>query len=156
MRGRIPTANSARLVSRLSGKLEHFVLFSRGSRLAFGHRVTKEELKHRTKAFGIAAVKFGRSLPTDAITGHFALQLAKSATSVGANYRSSCRAKSRADFISKMTTVEDEGDEALFWLEVLVETETVPKEAVAPLIDEADQLVRIVVASINTARGGDR
>ena len=114
------------------------------------------ELKQRTKAFGVATVKFVRSLPCDPITSHFALQLAKSATSVGANYRSSCRAKSSADFISKMTTVEEECDEALYWLEVLVETGTVAKPPVATLMDEADQLVRIVVASINTARGGSR
>jgi four helix bundle protein len=118
--------------------------------------VTKEELKKRTKEFGISTVKFVRTLPRDPITGHFAFQLVKSATSVGANYRSSCRAKSGPDFISKMTTAEEEGDEALYWFEVLVETETVRKEAVATLMDEADQLVRIIVASINTARGGSR
>jgi four helix bundle protein len=66
------------------------------------------------------------------------------------------RAKSDADFISKMTTVEEEGDEALYWFEVLVETETVRKDAVATLMDEADQLVRIIVASINTTRGSSR
>ena len=118
--------------------------------------MTPDELRQRTKAFGVATVIFVRSLPCDPITSHFALQLAKSATSVGANYRSSCRAKSSADFISKMTTVEEECDEALYWLEVLVETGTVAKPPVATLMDEADQLVRIVVASINTARGGSR
>ena len=118
--------------------------------------MTKEELKQRTKAFGVDSVKFARTLPRDPFTAHFAFQLVKSATSVGANYRSSCRAKSGADFISKMTTAEEEGDEALFWFEVLVETETVRREAVAPLMDEADQLIRIIVASINTARGGTR
>jgi len=118
--------------------------------------MTKEELKKRTKAFGIATVKFARTLPHDPITTHFAVQLVKSATSVGANYRSACRAKSGADFISKMATAEEEGDEALLWFEVLVETETARKETVATLMDEADQLVRIIVASINTARDGSR
>ena len=79
-------------------------------------------------------------------------QLVKSGTSVGANYRSSCRAKSDADFISKMTTAEEEGDETLFWLEVLVEAEIVRAAEVAGLLDEADQLVRIIVASIKTKR----
>jgi four helix bundle protein len=79
-------------------------------------------------------------------------QLVKSGTGIGANYRSSCRAKSRADFISKMTTAEEEADEAQFWLELLVETETVTQERVAPLIDEADQIVRILVASSNAKR----
>src|SRR4051812_23967284 len=111
-----------------------------------GH-VTKNELQKRTKAFGVATIKFVRTLAHDPITAHFAFQLAKCATSVGANYRASCRGKSGADFIAKMTTVEEEGDEAMYWLEVLVETETVKNAAVAPLLDEADQLVRIVVAS---------
>ena len=118
--------------------------------------MTKEELRTRTKAFGVATITFIRTLPRDAITSHFVSQLARSSTAVGANYRASCRAKSRADFIAKMTTVEEEGDESMCWLEVLVETETVPRAAVAPLIDEADQLIRIVVASINTASRGTR
>ena len=118
--------------------------------------MTKEELKKRTRAFGVATVKFLKTLPNDPITAHFADQLARASTAVGANYRASCRAKSKADFIAKMTTVEEEGDESIYWLEVLVDTETVKHAAAAPLIDEADQLVRIVVASINTARGGSR
>jgi len=118
--------------------------------------MTKDELQKRTKAFGVAAVKFVRTLPRDPVTAHVAFQLAKSATAEGANYRSSCRAKSGADFISKMTTVEEEGDEAQYWLDVLVETETVTRDAASALMDEADQLVRITVASINTARGRRR
>ncbi len=118
--------------------------------------MTEEELKRRTKAFAVESVKFARTLPRDPLTAHLAFQLVKSATSVGANYRSSCRAKSGADFISKMTTAEEEGDEALYWFEGLVETETVRKEAVAMLMDEAEQLIRIIVASIKTARGGSR
>src|SRR2546427_7745648 len=90
--------------------------------------MTKEELKKRTKAFGIDSVMFARTLPRDPITAPFAFQLVKSATSVGANYRSPCRAKSGADFISKMTTAEEEGDEALYCFKVLEEKETVPKE----------------------------
>jgi four helix bundle protein len=80
----------------------------------------------------------------------------KSGTSVGANYRSSCRAKSRADFIAKMTTAEEEADETKYWLEILVETRIVSLEKAAALLDESDQLVRIFVASIKTARGRSR
>ena len=83
-------------------------------------------------------------------------QLVKSETSVGANYRSSCRAKSRADFIAKMSIAEDETDETGSWLEVLVEAGVIGPETVARFADEADQLTRIVVASIKTARGGSR
>jgi len=130
---------------------------SRGGKTVAALRsMTEEELRARTQAFGVAAIKFIRTLPRDAITAHFASQLARSSTAVGANYRASCRAKSRADFIAKMTTVEEEGDESMYWLEVLVETETVRRADVARLIDEADQLIRIVVASINTARRGKR
>jgi len=115
--------------------------------------MTPDQLKKRTKAFAAAIVRFARQLPTDQVTIIMTRQLVKSGTSVGANYRSSCRAKSRADFISKMTTAEEEADEAQFWLELLVETETVTKERVVPLFDEADQIVRILVASIKTTRG---
>jgi four helix bundle protein len=114
--------------------------------------MTSEEMKKRTKRFAIAVIRFAQRLPKDSITAVMTRQLVKSGTSVGANYRSSCRAKSDADFISKMTTAEEEGDETLFWLEVLVEAEVVAAADVAWLLDEADQLVRIIVASIKTKR----
>jgi len=114
--------------------------------------MTSEEMKKRTKRFAIAIVRFAQTLPKDSITAIMTRQIVKSGTSVGANYRSSCRAKSDADFISKMTTAEEEGDETLFWLEVLVEAEIVRAGDEAGLLDEADQLVRIIVASIKTKR----
>jgi four helix bundle protein len=118
--------------------------------------MTPDELKHRTKTFAVEIVKFARKLPHDIATAHIARQVVKSGTAVGANYRASCRAKSGADFISKMTTVEEEADETLYWLEVLVESDTLPSKAVATLMDEAGQLLRIVVASIKTTRGRTR
>jgi four helix bundle protein len=118
--------------------------------------MTTDELKHRTKTFAVEIIKFARSLPNDVATYHLSGQLVRCGTAVGANYRASCRAKSRADFVSKMTTVEEEADETLFWLEVLVDSETVPRKAVAALMDESEQLLRIFVASIRTARGGKR
>jgi four helix bundle protein len=90
------------------------------------------------------------------VTAIVARQLVKSATSVGANYRSSCRAKSRADFISKMAIAEEEADETQYWLELLVESNTVTPDTVARLLDESEQLIRIFVASIITARGAPR
>lgn len=83
-------------------------------------------------------------------------QLVKSGTSVGANYRASCRAKSNADFIAKMGIVEEEADESAYWIEILIESELVKKNLVEDLLDEANQLVAIFVSSINTARGGKR
>lgn len=118
--------------------------------------MTTDELKDRTKQFAVEVVKFARSLPAEMATDHMARQLVRSGTSVGANYRASCRAKSGADFVSKMTTVEEEADESLFWLELLVETGTVARKRAATLLDEAEQLLRIVVASIKTARGRSR
>ncbi|HEX9919148.1 MAG TPA: four helix bundle protein, partial [Pyrinomonadaceae bacterium] len=73
-------------------------------------------------------------------------------TSVGANYRASCRAKSPADFIAKMGIVEEEADETIYWIEILIESGSIDKERVAGLLDEANQIVAIVVSSIKTAR----
>ena len=118
--------------------------------------MTSKELKARTKRFAIDIITFARGLPNDHVTAALTRQIVKSGSSVGANYRSACRAKSRADFISKMGIAEDEADETQFWLEVLSESGTVKAETVVALMEEADQLVRIFVASINTARGGPR
>jgi four helix bundle protein len=76
----------------------------------------------------------------------------RSGTSVGANYRAACRAKSRADFISKMGTVEEECDETMYWMELLVESGQLKPARVACLMKEADELLRIVIASTQTAR----
>jgi four helix bundle protein len=118
--------------------------------------MTPDELKHRTRTFAIEVIRLAKSLPSDSVTAHIARQLVKSGTSVGANYRSSCRAKSEADFVSKMSTVEEEADEAGYWLELLVETEAISPKAIAAVMSEAEQLVRIAVASIKTARGRSR
>jgi four helix bundle protein len=118
--------------------------------------MTPDELKRRTKALAVKIVRLAATLPSDAATAVIVRQLVKSGTAVGANYRSSCRAKSRADFVCKLTTAEEEADETAYWLEILVETSTVPPTRVADLIDEAEQLVRIFVASIKTARGFSR
>ena len=118
--------------------------------------MTPDELKHRTRTFAIEVIKLARSLPQDFVTQHVARQLMRSGTSVGANYRSACRARSEADFIAKMSIVEEEADEAGYWLEVLVDINAVPARSVTALASEADQLTRIVVASIRTARGRSR
>ena len=79
-------------------------------------------------------------------------QLLRSGTSVGANYRAACRAKSTADFISKMGTVEEESDESLYWMELLIEAKIVESDKLESLMKEADELLAITVSSINTAR----
>ncbi len=73
-------------------------------------------------------------------------------SSVGANYRAACRAKSKPDFISKMGTVEEEADETIYWMELLIDTGIVNPKRIAGLMTEADQILSIVIASIKTAK----
>jgi four helix bundle protein len=79
-------------------------------------------------------------------------QLLRSGTSVGANYRAVCRAKSTSDFINKLRIVEEECDESLFWMELLVENNLVKEARLAPLMKEGDELLSIIVSSAKTAR----
>ena len=111
-----------------------------------------ENLKERTKQFALQIIKFVERLPKTNTTRVIGGQLVKSGTSVGANYRASCRARSTADFISKMGIVEEEADECLYWLELLVAAGLVTLEEASPLMDEASQLLSIAVSSIKTAR----
>jgi four helix bundle protein len=114
------------------------------------------DLKDRTKSFALRIVKLVESLPKTQTARVIGGQLLRCGTSVAANYRASCRARSNADFIAKMGIVEEETDESAFWIEMLIDTNLVKKELVADLLDEADQLTAIFVTSINTARGRKR
>ena len=114
------------------------------------------ELRKRTKSFAIEVIRFVENLPNGKMVDVFARQLLRCGTSVGANYRAACRAKSKPDFISKMGIVEEEADEAIYWLELLVESNVVSKNSVAKLLKEADEIVAMVVSSIKTARGALR
>jgi four helix bundle protein len=114
--------------------------------------MTPSELKARTKRFAVGVVKFVRTLPADPITREIGMQLVRSSGSVAANYRASCRSRSPAEFVAKLGIVEEEADESGLWLELLVEDGVVSRTQVAPYLDEAEQLIRIVVASIKTAR----
>jgi four helix bundle protein len=117
------------------------------------HDVMKElDLKRRTKRFALEIIKFVESLPRDETCRVLGRQLLRSGTSVGANYRAACRAKSNADFLSKMGTVEEEADESSYWIELLVEDGKVSESKGKPLMAEANELVAITVSSINTAR----
>lgn len=110
------------------------------------------EMKQRTKAFALRVIKLVEALPHGRAADVMGKQLLRCGTSVGANYRASCRAKSPADFIAKMSIVEEEADEAMYWMELLVESNMVSQKHVAALMDEANQLVAIIVSSIKTAR----
>jgi four helix bundle protein len=115
--------------------------------------VTPAELKNRTKRFALQVIRMCRSLPRSYEGPVIARQLLRSSTSVGANYRSVCRARSSADFISKLGIVLEEADESLFWLELLIESGAAPPDKVTPLLKEANELVSIFVASLRTAKG---
>jgi four helix bundle protein len=111
-----------------------------------------EELKHRTKAFAIRIVKLFRSLPRAEEARIIGRQVLRSGTSVAANYRAVCRARSKAEFISKIGVVVEETDETVFWLEMLIETKIVPAQKLAELLKEANELLAIFAASQRTAR----
>lgn len=114
--------------------------------------MTKEELKDRTKKFAILIIKLVNDLPDTKAGRTIGNQIIRSGTSVGANYRTACRARSDADFISKITIVEEECDETLFWLELIVESNLLEKERLLAMIKEADELTAIFTASDKTAR----
>jgi four helix bundle protein len=111
-----------------------------------------EDLKRRTKGFALRVIRLARALPKNPVGDVIGRQLLRSGTSVGANYRAACRARSASDFISKMHIVQEEADESLYWMELLVEGGFVPKSQMKGLMQETEELVAIIVASINTAR----
>ena len=112
----------------------------------------KDELKRRTKQFALRVVRFVEALPRGRTADMLGRQLLRSGTSVGANYRAACRAKSTADFIAKMGIVEEESDESVYWMELLVEAGIVKAEQLESLMKEGNEILAITVASINTAR----
>lgn len=114
------------------------------------------ELKTRTRQFALRVIRMSEALPRKMAADVVGRQLVRSATSVAANYRSACRARSRADFVSKMGIVEEEADESCLWLEILDEAGLLPRKRLAELRKEADALTAIAVASIRTARAGGR
>ena len=114
--------------------------------------MTPDDLKRRTKTFAVDVIQFARSVPRDPINGQIASQLTDAATSVAAHYRAVCRAKSRADFINKLSGAIEEVDESALWLEILSEAGICASSKTTPLWREADELTRIFVRSRETAR----
>src|SRR6478752_2489156 len=117
----------------------------------FGMR-NKLDLKTRTKAFALRILKLVDALPKTTAGRALASQIVRSGTSIAANYRAACRARSTSDFIAKMGIVEEEADETLFWLELLEESELVSASKLPAIKQEANELISITVASIKTAR----
>jgi len=112
----------------------------------------ERDLKQRTKKFALRIIRLVEALPAVRTADVIGRQLLRSGTSVGANYRAACRARSTADFISKMGIVEEETDESIYWMELLIEAEIVGFAKLNSLMKEADELLAITVSSIKTAR----
>ncbi len=109
------------------------------------------ELQQRTKSFALRVLKLIEHLPNSIGGRILANQLTRSGTSVGANYRAACRARSRAEFASKLGTVAEEADESLYWLELIRDGNFVPAKKLASLISEADELTAIFTAGRRTS-----
>ena len=115
--------------------------------------VNETDMKLRTKRFALDVIQLVSKLPKTTEGRGLGNQLIRSGTSVGANYHAACRAKSKADFISKLGTVEEEADESCYWLELIIEGKILPEEQVASLLEEANEITAIIVASRKTAGG---
>jgi four helix bundle protein len=111
-----------------------------------------KQLQDRTKAFAIRIIKAFARLPKGEATRIIGRQFLRSGTSLAANYRAACRARSAADFISKVSVVTEEADETLFWFELLVEAELVKMNVVEPLMKECEELLKIFATSLATAK----
>jgi four helix bundle protein len=114
------------------------------------------DLRERTKRFALPVIRLVASLDRRVASQVIGRQLLRCATSVGANYRAACRARSRAEFIAKLGIVEEEADETLYWMELLVEAKLVDHTRIEHLMDEGNEILSIIVASIRTARKHSR
>ena len=110
-----------------------------------------DELKIRTKDFALRVIKLVSELPKTVEGRAIANQIVRSGTSVTANYRATCRARSRTEFVAKVGIVLEEADETLLWLELIVAAKLLPRRRVEPLLKEADELVAIMAASRKSA-----
>jgi four helix bundle protein len=111
-----------------------------------------DDLRNRTKRFALRIIRLVEALPRSPAARTIGGQLIRSGTSVASNYRAACRGRSKAEFISKLGIVLEEADESLLWLELLVDARVVKAAKLQSLIQEANELVAIMAASVNTAK----
>ena len=114
--------------------------------------MTEQEFKDRTKQVALRIVRVVEALASTRTADVIGKQLLRSGTSVGANYRAACRGRSPADVIAKLGSVEEETDESIYWLELLIESGTLPANRLSDLMDELNQILAMVVASQKTLR----
>ena len=110
------------------------------------------EFKRRTKQVALRIIRLVESLPSSTTAHVLGRQLIRSGTSIGANYRAACRGKSRADVAHKLSIVEEEADESLYWIELLVDANLITEKRVKALFDEINEIIAMTVASIKTIR----
>ena len=110
------------------------------------------DLKNRTKAFALRIIRLYQALPKSGEAQVIGKQILRSGTSIGAQYREACRAKSPADFINKMEGSLQELDETGYWLELLAESNLMPVEKLTDLQKETNELTAIFVASVKTTK----
>jgi len=115
--------------------------------------MNEQELKQRTKDFGLRIMKLVDALPNSISGRAIANQLVRAGTAVGANYRAACRGRSKAEFIAKLGVVIEEADECEYWLELIMDGELLPKSKIESLHQEANELAAIFVASVKTTKG---
>lgn len=111
-----------------------------------------KELQGRTKQFAVRVIKAFARLPKDEATRIIGRQFLRSGTSLAANYRATCRARSAADFISKINIVTEEADETLFWFELLIDSQLIAPKVLESLMAEGTELLKIFSASLATAK----
>lgn len=114
--------------------------------------MNEKEFKDRTKRLALRIIRLVEALPKDRTGEVIGKQLLRSGTSVGANYRAACRAKSTADIIAKLSIVEEEADESLYWMELLAEAGLIPAEKLTDLMLETNEIVAMTVSPIKTLR----
>ncbi|MCB0021159.1 MAG: four helix bundle protein [Anaerolineales bacterium] len=112
----------------------------------------KKAFQNRTKQLALRIIKLAEALPPGRTGDIIGRQIVRSATSVGANYRAACRAKSPADFLNKLKIVEEEADETLYWLELIVEAELLSETRLSEIISETNEIVAMTVAAIKTQK----
>jgi four helix bundle protein len=116
----------------------------------------QQELRDRTKSFALRIIRLFRHLPRSVEAQVLGKQLLRSGTSVAANYRAAGRARSRAEFISKIGVVVEEADETVFWIECLIESGIMKPALLQDLLTEANELLAIFASSQRTARSSGR
>jgi four helix bundle protein len=114
--------------------------------------MTSEELKAQTKEFSIEIIKVCKLFDKSDVAKILARQLIRSATSVAANYRVACRARSKAEFIAKLHIAVEEADETMFWLEIIIEADVYHADRIDQLLKESKEILYILSSSLKTAR----